>query len=82
MEGVMAQPWKNMIKVEEYTKYTNNNNKGEIEDLKKEKPDLVLFSEMYLTGYPPEDLLFRDDLFTIHKKGIKYQREEETKSLK
>ena len=34
-----------------------------IEDLKKEKPDIVLFSEMFLTGYPPEDLLFRDDLF-------------------
>ena len=34
-----------------------------IEDLKKEKPDLVLFSEMFLTGYPPEDLLLRDDLF-------------------
>ena len=32
-----------------------------IEDLKKEKPDLVLFSEMFLTGYPPEDLLLRDD---------------------
>ena len=34
-----------------------------IEGLKDENPDLILFSEMFLTGYPPEDLLLRDDLF-------------------
>ena len=42
-----------------------------IEDLKKEKPDLVLFSEMFLTGYPPEDLLLRDDLFASLDQAIK-----------
>ena len=41
-----------------------------IEDLKKEKPDLVLFSEMFLTGYPPEDLLLRDDLFVSLDEAI------------
>ena len=34
-----------------------------IEKMKKERPDIVVFSEMFLTGYPPEDLLLRDDLF-------------------
>ena len=34
-----------------------------IEKIKKERPDIVVFSEMFLTGYPPEDLLLRDDLF-------------------
>ena len=34
-----------------------------IDKIKKEQPDLVLFSEMFLTGYPPEDLLLRNDLF-------------------
>ena len=34
-----------------------------IDRLKKEGPDVVLFSEMFLTGYPPEDLLLRDDLY-------------------
>ena len=33
-----------------------------INALLKEKPDVVLFTEMFLTGYPPEDLLFREDL--------------------
>ena len=34
-----------------------------IEKMKKERPDIVVFSEMFLTGYPPEDLLLWDDLF-------------------
>ena len=42
-----------------------------VEDLKKEKPDLILFSEMFLTGYPPEDLLLRDDLFDSLDQAIK-----------
>ncbi|MEI9698283.1 NAD+ synthase [Moellerella wisconsensis] len=29
----------------------------------KDLADLVVFSELALTGYPPEDLLFRDDLY-------------------
>ena len=34
-----------------------------VDRLKGLKPDIVLFSEMFLTGYPPEDLLLREDLF-------------------
>jgi len=41
-----------------------------IEGLKDENPDLILFSEMFLTGYPPEDLLLRDDLFISVDKAI------------
>ena len=33
-----------------------------IHKLKKDNPDVILFTEMFLTGYPPEDLLLRDDL--------------------
>ena len=31
-----------------------------IDGLKKEGPDVVLFSEMFLTGYPPEDLVLSE----------------------
>jgi len=30
--------------------------------LSKEKVDVILFTEMFITGYPPEDLILRDDL--------------------
>ena len=34
-----------------------------IEDIaSKETPDIFLFTEMFITGYPPEDLILRDDL--------------------
>ena len=34
-----------------------------IEDLSSNgSPDIFLFSEMFITGYPPEDLILRDDL--------------------
>ena len=33
-----------------------------INELKKDNPDIILFTEMFLTGYPPEDLLLRGDL--------------------
>ena len=32
--------------------------------LSKEKVDVILFTEMFLTGYPPEDLILRDDLLS------------------
>ena len=41
-----------------------------IQGLKDKNPDLILFSEMFLTGYPPEDLLLRDDLFISVDKAI------------
>ena len=40
--------------------------------LEKEKPDLVVFSEMFLTGYPPEDLLYRDDFLVDVNKALNY----------
>lgn len=41
-----------------------------IEALKKDKPDLIIFSEMFLTGYPPEDLLLREDLYISVEKAL------------
>ncbi len=44
-----------------------------IEDISsKEAPDIFLLTEMFITGYPPEDLILRDDLLdqsyeAIHK---------------
>ena len=35
--------------------------KSYINEAKEENLDLIIFSEMFLTGYPPEDLLLRDD---------------------
>lgn len=32
--------------------------------------DLVIFPELTLTGYPPEDLLFRDDLKSLVEQGL------------
>ena len=29
--------------------------------------DLVMFSELALSGYPPEDLLYRDDFILYHQ---------------
>ncbi|MEC8449255.1 MAG: NAD+ synthase [Pseudomonadota bacterium] len=46
---------------------------SEIEDIaSKETPDIFLLTEMFITGYPPEDLILRDDLLdqsyeAIHK---------------
>lgn len=34
-----------------------------VDELESLNPDIILFSEMFLTGYPPEDLLLREDLF-------------------
>ena len=42
-----------------------------IENIKNDEPDLVLFSEMFLTGYPPEDLLLREDLFQSLEEALK-----------
>ena len=30
--------------------------------LLEDKVDVILFTEMFITGYPPEDLILRDDL--------------------
>ncbi len=45
---------------------------------KKRPPDIVVFSEMFLTGYPPEDLLYREDLL----KDVNQNLEEISKANK
>ena len=35
--------------------------KSHITEAKENGLDLIIFSEMFLTGYPPEDLLLRQD---------------------
>ena len=44
----------------------------EIRKLKRSKDlDLIVFSEMFLSGYPPEDLLFREDFLSEIESSIK-----------
>ena len=38
----------------------------------KEKIDLLIFSEMFLSGYPPEDLVMRDDFLDEITKSIEH----------
>ena len=40
------------------------------ETLSKEEVDIILFTEMFLTGYPPEDLILREDLLSEVDKAI------------
>ena len=42
--------------------------KSHIAQAVSEKIDLVVFSEMFLTGYPPEDLLLREDFLSKSEK--------------
>ena len=43
-----------------------------IEDLSSSgSPDIFLFSEMFITGYPPEDLILRDDLLKYAYDAVK-----------
>ena len=35
--------------------------KSHVTEAKDKGLDLIIFSEMFLTGYPPEDLLLRED---------------------
>ena len=43
-----------------------------IEDLSSNgSPDIFLFSEMFITGYPPEDLILRDDLLKYAYEAVK-----------
>ena len=38
--------------------------------LRESNPDVIVFTEMFLTGYPPEDLLYREDLLTDVEKSL------------
>ena len=53
--------------------FENNFNKiiFEISKAKKNKCDIVLFSELVLTGYPPEDLLFFDQFILTAQNFLK-----------
>ena len=42
-----------------------------IRSLQKQNPDVILFTEMFLTGYPPEDLVLREDLLESVNYAIK-----------
>ena len=38
---------------------------------KQSSPDIFLFTEMFITGYPPEDLILRDDLLDASYEAVK-----------
>ena len=37
---------------------------------KQSSPDIFVFTEMFLTGYPPEDLILRDDLLDASYEAV------------
>ena len=37
---------------------------------KQSSPDIFLFTEMFITGYPPEDLILRDDLLDVSYEAV------------
>ena len=37
---------------------------------KQSSPDIFLFTEMFITGYPPEDLILRDDLLDASYEAV------------
>ena len=41
-----------------------------LESAKAEGVDLLVFSEMFLSGYPPEDLVMREDFLHEMKRSI------------
>jgi NAD+ synthase (glutamine-hydrolysing) len=52
-------------------KYNVNCIKNSLKEATKFGVDLILFPELTLTGYPPEDLLLKDDFITKNKKTLK-----------
>ena len=56
--------------------------KASIEHLSKDAvPDIFLFSEMFITGYPPEDLILRDDLLLEAYEAINTLSKEKPESF-
>ena len=56
--------------------------KASIELLSKDSaPDIFLFSEMFITGYPPEDLILRDDLLLEAYEAINTLSKEKPESF-
>jgi NAD+ synthase (glutamine-hydrolysing) len=52
--------------------YNVNRIKNCLKDATKFGADLVLFPELTLTGYPPEDLLLKDDFIAKNKKLLRH----------
>ena len=48
--------------------------KSHITEAKEKDLDLIIFSEMFLTGYPPEDLLLRKKARGVPKSLKNYQK--------
>ena len=56
--------------------------KTAIKNLSKEtSPDIFLFTEMFITGYPPEDLILRDDLLDQAYEAVVRLGEEKPESF-
>ena len=41
-----------------------------LSDQKDNKADLVVFSELFISGYPPEDLILKNSFLDACKKGL------------
>ena len=48
---------------------------------KQSSPDIFLFTEMFITGYPPEDLILRDDLLDASYEAVEKLCEVEPESF-
>ena len=53
-------------------KYNVNRIQSCLKEATKFKTDLILFPELALTGYPPEDLLLKDDFIAKNKNCLKH----------
>ena len=53
-------------------KYNVNRIQSCLKEAAKFRTDLILFPELALTGYPPEDLLLKDDFVAKNKKFLKH----------
>lgn len=53
-------------------KYNVNRIENCLKEATKFRTDLILFPELALTGYPPEDLLLKDDFIAKNKKFLKH----------
>ena len=53
-------------------KYNVNRIQSCLKEATKFRTDLILFPELALTGYPPEDLLLKDDFIAKNKKFLKH----------
>ena len=52
--------------------YNANRIENCLKDATKFGADLILFPELTLTGYPPEDLLLKDDFIAKNKKLLRH----------